>query len=381
MIFGKRSRPARPQVPLSRRRIVEDAVPVGVQIAGAWSWRILLMAGVAALLVFLVIQLRVIVVPLMIAVLVSSLLVPFAGWLQRQGWPKWLAVMTAALTAVGVITALIFLIVTQIRAGWPDLQAQSLVAWERLKDVLLESPLHITEEQLSEFGEGFVDTIQRDASVWVSGVLSVGSTAGHLVAGLLITLFASLLILIDGRNIWHWVVRLFPRRARLAVDGAGAVGWVTLSNFARVQIFVAAIDAIGIGLGAFFLGLPLAVPIAIAVFLGSFIPIVGAVVTGALAVFIALVYKDIVIALIMLAIVIAVQQLESHVLQPLIMGNAVKVHPLGVVLAVAAGSYVAGIPGALFAVPIVATANAMILYVASGRWRTDNNPQLEDIPR
>lgn len=339
------------------------------------------MAGVAALLVFLVIQLRVIVVPLMIAVLVSSLLVPFASWLQRQGWPKWLAVMTAALTAAGAITALVYLIVTQIRAGWPDLQAQSLVAWERLKQFLLESPLHITEEQLTQFGESFANTIQENTSTWIGGVLSVGSTAGQLVAGLLITLFASLLILIDGRNIWHWVVRLFPRRARLAVDGAGAAGWVTLSNFARVQIFVAAIDAIGIGLGAFFLGLPLAVPIAIAVFLGSFIPIVGALVTGALAVFIALVYKDVVIALIMLAIVIAVQQLESHVLQPLIMGNAVKVHPLGVVLAVAAGSYVAGIPGALFAVPIVATANAMIIYVASGKWRTDNNPELKDIPQ
>src|SRR5690606_9306449 len=143
----------------------------------------------------------------------------------------------------------------------------------------------------------------------------------------------------------------------------------TLTQFVKVQIFVAAIDAIGIGLGAFILQLPLVVPIAVAVFLGSFVPIVGAVLTGALAVFIALVFKDIVVALIMLGIVLLVQQVESHVLQPLIMGNAVKIHPLAVVLAVAGGSFLAGIPGALFAVPVVATLNVMVGYIARARWK------------
>jgi predicted PurR-regulated permease PerM len=220
---------------------------------------------------------------------------------------------------------------------------------------------------------------QEDSSILVSGALSLGSTLGHFLAGMLLTLFATLFILIDGRGIWRWIVGVFPRRARAAVDGAGLAGWGTLQNFVKVQILVATIDAIGIGLGAFLLGVPLAVPIAILVFLGSFIPIVGAVVTGALAVFVALVYNGWVIALIMLGIVLLVQQVEGHVLQPLIMGTAVKVHPLGVVVAVAAGSLLAGIPGALFAVPVAAVLNVMINYVSSGTWKGEAAPPPDEV--
>jgi len=165
-------------------------------------------------------------------------------------------------------------------------------------------------------------------------------------------------------------VRLFPRRARPAIDGAGKAGWTTLSSFVRVQIVVAFIDAVGIGLGAVFLQVPLAIPIAVLVFLGSFVPVLGAVVTGALAVFIALVYNGVWPAVWMLLIVLIVQQVEGHILQPLIIGSAVKVHPLAVVLAVGSGAILAGIPGTLFAVPTVAVANVMIKYIAEGRWRS-----------
>lgn len=346
-------------------------------LAGAWSWRVLAIAGVIALVVFLVIELRIIVIPMLVAVIVSALLVPFSQFLQRHRWPKWLAVTTTLALTVGVVSGLVYLVVTQVRTGWPDLQAQSVAAWDRFTEWLLDSPMHITEAQVGEWAADLWHEIERDSSAWISGALSVGSTAGQFIAGTLIAIFAILLILIDGKNIWAWVVRLFPRTARVAIDGAGQAGWVTLSNFAKVQIFVAAVDAVGIGLGAVILGLPLAIPLAIVVFLGSFIPIVGAVATGAIAVFIALIYKDLVIAIIMLAIVILVQQIEGNVLQPLVMGQAVKVHPLAVVLAVAAGSYIAGIAGALFAVPIVATANAVISYIGRGAWREHPHPDLD----
>lgn len=344
---------------------------MGMRIAGAWSWRILAITGVLAIVVFLVMQLRILVVPLMITTLLSALLVPFVQFLQRHHWPRWLAILTAAVALVGVIAGLIVLIVWQVRVGFPDLQQQSLVAWENLKQTLLDSPLHLTEAQITEYAAQIWESLQKDSQIWVSGALSIGSSAGHFVAGLFLVIFSTLLFLIDGKRIWAWVVRLFPRKARPAINGSGHAGWGTLTQFVKVQIFVAAVDALGIGLGAFILQLPLVVPIAIAVFLGSFIPIIGAVVTGALAVFIALIYKDIVVAIIMLAIVLLVQQLESHVLQPLVMGNAVKVHPLAVVLAVAGGSFLAGIPGALFAVPVVATLNVMVGYIARGTWRTD----------
>jgi putative heme transporter len=371
VIFGKR-RASESSVSPAR----DDAVPQGVRIAAAWSWRVLAILAVIAVLVFIIIQLRLIVIPLLVSTLLAALLVPFVQFLRRHRWPKWLAVTLAELGLIGIVTALVFLVVAQVRAGFPDLQVQSVAAWEQFKQFLLESPLHLTDAQITQYADQIWSSVQQDSQVWVSGALSVGSSAGHFLAGLLLTLFTTLFILIDGHGMWAWTVRLFPRRARVAVDRSGRVGWTTLTSFVRVQIFVAAIDAVGIGVGALILGLPLAIPIAVAVFLGSFIPIVGAVATGVLAVFVALIYKDVVIALIMLAIVLLVQQVEGHVLQPLVMGSAVKVHPVAVVFAVAGGSFLAGIPGALFAVPVVAVLNVMIRYIASGSWRTDPGVQM-----
>ncbi len=371
----------KPESPLApgRRTDREDTVPPGMRIAAAWSWRILVVAAALALLIWIIIQLRYIVIPLLISVLIAALLVPFVQFLRRHGWPKWLAVTVAEVSTLVAIAGLIFLVVTFVSRGFDDLRQQSIEAYEQFRDYLISSPFGITEDELNAYISQGVEAMQRDSQVLLTGALSVGVTLGHVVTGFLLVLFSTLFLLIDGKGIWHWVVRLFPHRARPAVAGAGRAGWLTLGNFVRVQILVAFIDAVGIGLGAFILQVPLAIPIAVLVFLGSFIPVVGAFVTGALAVFIALVYNGPVPALIKLAIVLAVQQLEGHVLQPLIMGSAVKVHPLAVVLSVAAGAILGGIPGTLFAVPIVATLNVMIKYVAQGSWRQNLKPELEDV--
>lgn len=357
-----------------RERTSETAVPVGMRIAGAWSWRILALAGVFALLIFLVIQLRLIVVPFFVAILLAALLVPFIQLLQRHRWPKWLAVLVAEVGIIGIVSGLVYLIITQVVRGFPDIRDRSLEFYEGFKGMLLDSPLHLTEAQINEYLAAAWNALQEDTNLLLSGALSAGSSLGHVLAGILLVLFATLFLLIDGRRIWLWTVRLFPRKARPAVDGAGNAGWSTLTEFVKVQIFVAFIDAVGIGLGAWILGLffggfPLVVPIAIAVFLGSFIPVVGAVLTGVLAVFVALVYLGMWPAVIMLGIVLLVQQVEGHVLQPFIMGTAVKVHPLAVVFAVAAGGFLAGIAGALFAVPVIATLNVVINYIARGEWK------------
>ena len=353
----------------------DATLPVGIRIAGVWSWRVLAIAAVVALFIYLVITLREIVVPLMVAILLAALLVPLVKFLVRNRWPKWLAVALAEIGIIAVVVGLVVLVVLQVRSGLPDLQKQSIEAYANFKHYLLASPLHLTESDINGYlGQAGV-ALQKDSRALVSGAVSFGTTAGHVLAGTLLTLFATLFMLIDGKGIWVWVVRLFPQKARLAVDGSGRAGWVTLTNFVRVQIFVAFVDAVGIGLGAwiiglFFGGFPLVIPITIAVFLGSFIPVVGALFSGVLAVFIALVYINPFASLLMLAVVIAVHQIEGHVLQPFIMGTAVKVHPLAVVFAVAAGGFLAGIPGALFAVPVVATLNVMVKHVASGHWRT-----------
>lgn len=355
------------------------AVPRGMQIAGAYAWRLLAIAGVIAVLIFLVMQLSLLVVPLFIGVLLAALLGPFASWLRRRGGPNWLAATTALLTLLAVVTALVWLVVWQIRAGLPGLQERTA---ERFDAFLgwVSTTFGLSQVEIASAIDDAFAQFDLTDDWFINGALSIGSTAGEVLTGAVLALFALLFFLLDGRRIWLFVVGLFPRASRTAVDGAATAGWLTVTNFAKVQIFVAFVDALGIGLGAVILQLPLALPIAVAVFLGSFVPIVGAVVTGAVAVFVALLYHGPVTALIMLGIVLLVQQIEGNVLQPLIMGPAVKVHPLAVVLAVAAGGFLAGIPGTLFAVPIVAFLNVFVRYISRGAWRSTPNPHPADIP-
>jgi predicted PurR-regulated permease PerM len=371
--------------PVNSRSYDENgAVPPALRIAGAYSWRILAIVAVIAVVFWVIAQLRDIVVPFFVAILVAALLVPLVKFLVSKGWPKALAVALAMVGTIAVVAGLIVIVVLQIRSGYPDLQIRSVSAFTAFTDFLANSALQIDSQQLQGYLDQALAALQRDSQALVSGALSIGTTAGHVIAGLFLTVFATLFILIDGRGIWTWVVGLFPRASRAALDGSGRAGWVTLTTFVRIQIFVAAVDAIGIGLGAWILGLvfggfPLVIPIAIAVFLGSFIPVVGAVITGTLAVFVALVYLGPLPALIMVGIVLAVQQIEGHVLQPFIMGTAVRVHPVAVVFGVAAGSFIAGIPGALFAVPVIAVLNVMVKYIASGGWRTAGSPEAKDV--
>ncbi len=383
MIFGQRSRaraaaaaraaepPAEPDIDSVQpvARTVAETVPPGMVIAGAWAWRVLLILGVLGVVAWLVIQLEYVVIPLFLAIVLAALLVPISNWMQRHHVPKWLAVAISEIGVIVAVAALVYLVTTQIIGQYDSLRAQTLTRYADLRGFLTDGPLQLSEQQLNDAYAQAVDAVQRDAGALLSGALSVTSSLGHVLTGVLLVLFSTLFILIDGAGMWRWVVRLFPRLARPAVDGAGKAGWSTLQNFVKVQVLVALIDAVGIAGGAAIIGVPLAIPIGVLVFLGSFIPIVGAVVTGTLAVFVALVYNGLTQALIMIAIVLLVQQVEGHVLQPLIMGSVVKVHPLAVVLSVAAGGMVGGIAGTFFAVPLVATLNSMVKHVASGAWR------------
>jgi predicted PurR-regulated permease PerM len=363
----------------------DDQVAPGMRVAAAWSWRILLVLAVVAVVGFLIVQLRYVAIPFFIGVLLAALLVPFSNWLQRKGWPKWLAVAVNEIAVIAVVGGLITLIVFQVRAGFPALQARTLERYEDLKDFLAQPPFDLTDKDITAYVDGLFAGVGDNLSSLIDPALEVGSLGGHILAGLVLALFTTLFILIDGRRIWQWIVRLFPNRARAAVVGGGEAAWITLTTFVKVQIIVAAIDAVGIGVGAWALGFftgrdfPLVIPIAIAVFLASFVPVVGAVVSGAMAVFVALVFLGPVEALVMLGIVILVQQVEGHILQPLLVGSVVKVHPLAIVLAVAAGGFAAGIPGALFAVPLVAVLNNTISYIARGEWRTNPHPTVADV--
>jgi len=363
---------------LRQRTVSSDtthSVPRGVRIAAAYSWRFLLIAAALGVAIWIIIQLKLLVIPLLIAILIAALVWPAFTWMLRHRWPRWLAIVASVLGTIAIVSGLFWLAIWQITREWGSVRDRTVGAIEDLRTYLIDGPLHLTADQIDGMLRQGLGMLEQQASLLWSGALAIGSTVGHVATGLLLTIFILLCVLADGGGIWKWVIRLFPKAARPAVDGAGKSGWLTVVTYARTQLLVATIDAIGIGLGAFLLGVPLAIPVGVLVFLGAFIPFVGAVVTGALAVFLALVYNGPWIALWMLVVVLGVQQIEGHILQPILMGTAVKVHPLAVVLVVAGGAMIAGIPGALFAVPLAAFVNVFVLYLSRRAWETGRPPE------
>jgi predicted PurR-regulated permease PerM len=357
---------------------VSGTVPRGLKVATAYAWRFLVLAAAIAVLVWIVIQLRLLIIPLLAAILLTALVWPLFSLLLRR-LPRWLALILTLLVTIAVVVGLLWVAIWQITRDAASVRDRTIQGIAQFRDYLIEGPLHLTGGQIDDAVRQAFGILQEQAQLLWSGALAIGSTLGHVATGILLTLFILICTLADGGGIWRWTVRLFPTRARAAVDGAGRAGWRTVITYARTQLLVATIDAIGIGLGAALLGVPLAAPIGVLVFLGAFVPFVGAVLTGALAVFLALVYNGPWIALWMLVIVLGVQQLEGHVLQPLLMGSAVKVHPLAVVLAVAGGAMVAGIAGAVFAVPLAAFVNVVWLYLSRRGWEQPVDPGPDDL--
>ena len=338
-----------------------DTVPLSVRAAASWSWRILLIAAAVAGFLWLLAALKTIVVPVAIALLLTILLAPVRRTLQRWHLGKGLATAISIIGLVVLVGGLVTLAGTSIVSGFQDLADQAVEGFRQFTTWLAEGPLKLDAEQLSEYGQQLQGSLVESSGI-VSGALGAATTVGHVLVGALITLFCTIFFLLDGRTIWTWLVNLLPVRARENVHQAGRRGLVTLSAYVRTQILVAFVDAVGIGVGSVFFVPALALPIGILVFVGSFVPIIGAIVTGAIATAVVLVAKGWIAALIMLGIVLLVQQAESHILQPFLMGHAVSLHPVAVVLVVAAGSLAAGIIGALFAVPLAAVLNTVLLY-------------------
>ncbi|GAA1613542.1 AI-2E family transporter [Leucobacter chromiireducens] len=352
-------------------------LPLGFRVAAAWSWRLIIIGLALAGFLWLIVQVRIIVIPLLVAILLTALLAPVVEWFVRRGAPRWMGVLSALVMFVGAVWILISLIVSQLKNGLQDLSTRSEEVWWEVLHWIEDNKLGISADQIAGFVSQLMKAVEENQGAIWNGALGVATSAGQFVTGLLLTIFSLIFMLIDGKRIWFWVLGFLPARAHAPFDAAGHAGWVSVGQYVRVQIFVAFVDAVGIGAGAALLGVPLPIPIAVLVFLGSFIPFLGAITTGLLAAFIALVYNGPINALLMLGVVILVNQIEGHVLQPLVMGNAVKVHPLGVVLAVSTGALLAGIPGALFAVPLAAAANSIVNTLVKRQWQAGTDPVAE----
>ena len=340
-----------------------DGVPSGLRTAASWAWRVVVVVAAFYALLWLAAYMAVVVVPVIVALLLAALLQPGAAALVRQGWPRSLAALAMLVVGLGVVSGIITLVVNQFVAGFPDLANQVSQGLARIQSFVVRT-LPITRGQLEEALAEVQDRLVDNQDTLATGALTTAVTVGEIITGAILALFTLFFFLKDGRSIWLWLVGLFPRDARAYVDEAARRSWRTLISYVRATVIVALVDAIGIGIGLAILGTPLVIPLAALVFLGAFIPIIGSFLAGSVAVLVALVSQGPFQALIALAIVTGVMQLEGHVLQPLLLGRAVRVHPLAVVLAIAAGLIIAGIFGALIAVPLVACANVAGTYLS-----------------
>jgi len=291
-------------------------VPHGLRLAAGWSWRLLLLVGAAAVVLWLVGHLRLVLIPLAIALLLTALLAPAVRRLRQQArFPRSLAAATVLVTGLIVVAGTLTLVITQFVSGFPALVTKSTDGIRQIQGWLQTGPLHLSNQQLTGTADAAQRWLNAHRDVLAGGALSTAGTAVEVLASAFLVLFATFFFLRDGARIWRFLVGLLPRAARGPMARAGEQSWLTLVAYVRATVLVAFIDAVGIGLALVIFRVPFALPLAALVFLSAFVPVVGATVSGAVAVLVALVTRGSLIALVVLIAVVMVQQLEGHVLR------------------------------------------------------------------
>ncbi len=338
------------------------------QIRGLWSdgfgragtraaQFILLLIAVSAA-IYGLIQLKLIVIPLMVALILAAALNPVVGFLRDKGFPGVLATWITLLAAIVVLGGIVTGVVFAVRSQWNELGTAAVNGFKELQKFVVSGPLPLDQETLDR-GINAV-TAFATSSQFGAGALVGISTAAEVITGVLLTVVVLFYFLKDGGRIWDFFLRPFHGERRRRLRSSGARTLVVLGQYVRGTTIIALIEAVVIGVALFILGVPLALPLAVVVFLGAYVPMVGAAVAGILAALVALVANGPVVALIVVAIVIAINQLDGHILQPIVMGRSLRLHGLVILLALAAGVILAGIIGALLAVPLAAVTWAII---------------------
>ncbi|HWV26951.1 MAG TPA: AI-2E family transporter [Aeromicrobium sp.] len=351
-------------------------VPIGVEIATQWAWRLLVLGGAGFAFIWLMRYFSEITVPVAVAILGTALLSGAVDWLVAKGLPRVAATFVVVIAMLGAVFGMIALVGQQLSTQVNDLRTSVVDGISKIQEWASGDPLNLSDSQIQRYVDKAKEAISTtDTSSWLNTAGQVGTTVTHVVAGFFIALFGLFFFLYEGNRIWSWIVALFPAASREKVDSSGHTAWTSLTKFVRATVLVALTDAIGIAVAAWILGVPLTFAIAVLVFLGAFVPIVGAFVSGLVAVLVALVAQGPVVALLMFAAVVAVQQLESHVLQPFLMGRFVAIHPLAIILAIAAGIIVAGIVGALIAVPLAACLNGVVRHLVDAAQPFQDEPE------
>jgi predicted PurR-regulated permease PerM len=346
-------------VPPRRRSAVprlpeEPPVPLLLQRAAAWSWRLLLVALLVYVAFRVATALALVVLPCIAALLLTALLEPLTSRLRRRGMPSLAATWCTILAAVIVLAGIVTLAANRVRADYPRLQNEVKHTAKQVQNSLAGSPFHLTNVRLEQYTDQFTHYLSQHQSLIAGTVLTGGKIVIELATGLVLMLFVTFFLLKDGNKIWNWLIKALPPDARQRADNAGAAAWTALVNYVRGTTAVAAIHAIVIGLSLWLLGVPLLVPLIILVFIAAFVPLVGILVAGALAIAVTLGTRGWIAAVILLGIFLLENQLEGHLLQPQVVGRIVRLHPLAIILVLAVGAIIAGVAGAIVAVPAAA---------------------------
>ncbi|MCZ2857309.1 AI-2E family transporter [Blastococcus sp. VKM Ac-2987] len=323
------------------------------------SAALLALAGIGWLLFWFLLRLPLVTVAIAVALLLTAIVQPINRWLAARGLPRALAALLSVLLLLGVLVGSGFLIGFRAADQLRNLTRPLAAGIDRIRVWLIEGPLGLDPQQVTEARNAVVDRIFRLAPE----PTAAASMALYALAAVILVAFLTFFLLKDGASMWAWVLRLVPARRREQVDGAGSAAWTTLSQYVRGVIIVALIDAVGIGAALLILGVPLWASLTLLTFLGAFVPLFGATVSGAVAVLVTLVTNGFTDAIIVLLAVLVVQQVEGNILQPLIVGRTLRLHPTVILVAVTAGSLLWGLAGALLAVPLVAVAYRVLNHV------------------
>ncbi len=332
------------------------------------------MAAAVLVVAYAVAQLRVAFLALFLAIFATALLRPLAEAVRGRGVPRALAALTALVAGLAVFGGVVWLLVPEFIDQLEELGGELAVGIESVRDWLVQGPLELTQEQIDEGVAAAADSVRENTQTIAGGVLSGAAILIEIVAVVLIAIVLTFFFLKDGDRIWSWMVSLFAPDRRAHVAEMGSRSWETLAGYLRGMTVVALFDSTFIGIALVIIGVPAALPIAVLTFFGAYIPIAGAIATGLIAVAVALIALGLLPALVTLAAVIAVQQIESNVLHPVVVGRAVSVHPVAILLAVTCGALIAGIIGALVAVPLTAVGTRI------GEYLRERSPETEPVP-
>jgi predicted PurR-regulated permease PerM len=338
-------------------------VSPGLARAAAVSWRVLVIVAASALVLYLLVQLRLVVLPVILALFLSTLLVPPANLLRRRGLPPSAATAAVVVGAVLLLAGVVLLLVTQVTPQLSTLGQQVTRGIEDVQRWLATGPLHVSEEELSGTFDRLRASFGGDGRGVARGLLTGATVAGEIAAGLILTLVLTFFFVKDGDRFSGFLLDVVGEQRREDARAIGRQAWETVSAYLRGVATVGLVDAVLIGIGLVIVGVPLVIPLAVLTFFGAFFPLVGAFLAGALAALVALVAKGPLAALIVIGITIGVQQLEGHVLAPVVLGRAVNLHPVAILLALTAGAVLAGIVGAFLAVPVMAVAWTVLVYL------------------